>query len=162
MSKDLKVGVLGYLYSDGRTCMLKKRENGHYMDGHFVAPGGKREENESLEDALVREVREETGVTPTAFRLTGILHFPDSGDSPFGAEWLCFIYVFTEYEGEFFPDGPEGKVVQVGIEELGRLDMWPGDEIFTPHVFEDGVFSARFVYDGQELVEHSISQIYPS
>ena len=159
MSRELKIGVLGYFHRDGRTRMLKKREDGHYMDGHYVAPGGKREENESLEQALVREVREETGVTPTNYRLTGVLHFPDLGDSPFGAEWLCFVYVFSDYEGEFFSEGPEGEVVEVESSELAKLKMWPGDEIFTPHVFEAGVFSARFLYRGKQLVEHSLSQI---
>ncbi|GAB4163569.1 MAG: hypothetical protein Kow00107_10400 [Planctomycetota bacterium] len=147
----LKIGVLAYLNREGRTCMLMKRSPGHYMDGLCVAPGGKRLPNESLEEAAERETLEETGIRPLDLRLKGIIHFPDYGDSPFGAEWLCFVFTFTRYDGTPFSEGPEGKVVMPLISDLPNLPMWHGDRIFTPWVFEDGEFSASFTYRGKEL-----------
>lgn len=152
----LKIGVLSYLDKDGHTCMLLKDKPGHYMHGLFVAPGGKRKQNESLEAAAIRETFEETGICPRLVVPKGSLHFPDYGNSPFGAEWLCFVYSFSEYDGEPLKQGPEGEVHFPMISALEHLPMYKGDKLFTPFVFKSGYFSARFVYSGQELVEHEI------
>ncbi|SJZ42066.1 mutator mutT protein/haloacid dehalogenase superfamily, subfamily IA, variant 3 with third motif having DD or ED/haloacid dehalogenase superfamily, subfamily IA, variant 1 with third motif having Dx(3-4)D or Dx(3-4)E [Pilibacter termitis] len=46
------------LNEDNKLLVVKKREN----QTHFILPGGKREKNETLEEALKREIREEIGV----------------------------------------------------------------------------------------------------
>ena len=152
----LKIGVLSYYHKDGRTLLLLKDKPGHYMHGCYVAPGGKRLPNESLETAAIRETAEETGVVPTDPKLKGFLHFPDFGDSPFGCEWLCFVYVFEEFSGKLFERGPEGPVVFVNVSEIVSLPMYPGDKLFTPYVFSPGLFSAKLHYSGQTLVNHVI------
>jgi len=157
LSRGLEIGVLAYLQDGGRTCLIRKDKPGHYMHGFCVAPGGKRLPNESPEQAAARETEEETGLRPLDLRPKGMLHFPDYGDSPFGCEWLCFVYVFTRYEGEPLERGPEGEVFFPRIEELPDLPMYEGDHLFTPHVFRPGFFSARLVYRGTQLVLEEIS-----
>jgi ADP-ribose pyrophosphatase YjhB (NUDIX family) len=52
---------------DGRLLAIRRRDN-----GHWEPPGGVLELDETIEDGLVREVREETGLTVRPGRLTGV------------------------------------------------------------------------------------------
>jgi 8-oxo-dGTP diphosphatase len=62
------VSVAGVVVrEDGRILVIRRRDNGHYQ-----APGGVLELAERIEDGLVREVREETGLLVEPERLTGI------------------------------------------------------------------------------------------
>ena len=51
----------------GRVLVTQRREN-----GHWEAPGGVLELDESIQDGTVREVAEETGLTVALDRLTGV------------------------------------------------------------------------------------------
>ncbi len=62
------VSVAGVVVDDqGRTLAIRRRDNGKWEQ-----PGGVLELDESIEDGLVREVHEETGLTVTPIRLTGV------------------------------------------------------------------------------------------
>lgn len=52
---------------DGRVLVIKRDDN-----GHWEAPGGVLELDESFEAGVQREVLEETGLTVTVERLTGV------------------------------------------------------------------------------------------
>ena len=53
--------------NDGRVLAIRRRDN-----GHWEPPGGVLELEETIEDGLVREVREETGLTVKPERVTGV------------------------------------------------------------------------------------------
>jgi ADP-ribose pyrophosphatase YjhB (NUDIX family) len=52
---------------DGRLLVIRRRDN-----GHWEPPGGVLELDETIQDGLVREVREETGITVKPEHLTGV------------------------------------------------------------------------------------------
>lgn len=52
---------------DGKVLAIKRQDN-----GHWEPPGGVLEPGEQIMDALIREVREETGLTVGIERLTGV------------------------------------------------------------------------------------------
>ena len=58
--------VAAILWQDGRYLAVE-RPPGKPMAGYWEFPGGKLETGETPETALVRELREELGITPTAF-----------------------------------------------------------------------------------------------
>jgi 8-oxo-dGTP diphosphatase len=58
--------VAGIVWRDGEYLAVERPE-GARMAGWWEFPGGKIEPGETREDALVREFREELGVTPTKF-----------------------------------------------------------------------------------------------
>ncbi len=62
------VSVAGIVVNDtGQILVIRRRDN-----GHWEPPGGVLELDESFEDGVRREVREETGIPVVVERLTGV------------------------------------------------------------------------------------------
>ena len=57
-------------------------------------------------------------------------------------------------------DSPEGNLKWIPDPELTRLPLWDSDHIFFPWLEKPGVFSAKFDYDGEKMLGHSVS-FYP-
>ncbi len=64
-----QVGVKGILFRNGRLLLLRRRDDLLFFPGLWDLPGGGVEVGASLEDTLVREVREETGFKVRVGRL---------------------------------------------------------------------------------------------
>lgn len=69
---------------------------------YFVLPGGHIEKKESAEEALVREVKEETNLEVQSCRKLWTLKNPlDNSEQHF--------FLTTEFSGEIQPGGPESE-----------------------------------------------------
>ena len=68
---------------DGRLLAIRRRDN-----GHWEPPGGVLELDETIEDGLVREVHEETGLTVKPERLTGVYKNMERGIVALGVSVL--------------------------------------------------------------------------
>ena len=68
--------TLCYIEKDGKYLMLHrvKKENDANKD-KWIGIGGKFEDKESPEDCILREAKEETGLTLTDYRYRGIVTF---------------------------------------------------------------------------------------
>lgn len=140
------LSTLCYLERDGRYLMLHRtvKKNDVNKD-KWIGVGGHFEADESPEECLLREVREETGYTLTSWRFRGIVTFI-SGDG------------VTEYMHLFTADGfegtpvacDEGQLEWVDIEDVWGLNIWEGDKIFFRLIDEDApFFSLKLEYDGR-------------
>ena len=65
--KDKHLGVYGLIIKDGKILLIKKK-TGPY-DGKLDLPGGSIEFCEKVEDALKREIKEETGINIKDYKL---------------------------------------------------------------------------------------------
>ncbi len=123
----------------GRTLLLHriKKKNDLNHD-KWIGVGGKFEEGESPTDCLLREVREETGLTLTRYALRGIVTFVSS-------VWESEqMYLFTAdgFTGEPIAGDAcaEGELCWVDDRTLDALPTWEGDRIFLRLLREGAPF----------------------
>ena len=152
----MKLGTLCYIEKDNQYLMLHrtKKENDMHK-GLWVGLGGKFEPGESPEDCVIREVYEESGLTIKKPKLRGILTFP--GFSFNEEDWYVFLFVVTDFAGEIKPCD-EGELRWIDKDKMDDLPMHEGDYYFVRWIQEhDGVFSAKYNYDGYRLTDYEIT-----
>ncbi len=145
--------TLCYIQQDEHTLMLHrvKKENDIHQD-KWNGLGGKVESGESPEECLIREIKEESGLTLTSYRLAGLLTFPlfDGFN-----DWQVFLYQASEFTGDLI-DSPEGKLEWVATDKLLDLNLWEGDKYFIKWMLEKSFFSAKFTYQNKKLIDYSV------
>src|SRR5215831_9718169 len=91
----------GLLCCQGRLLLGKRAVRRTAYPGVWDLPGGHVEAGETAEQALVRELREELGVTPREWREWAVLRAPAMGDADAGARMLrLHVFLVTQWEGE--------------------------------------------------------------
>ena len=152
----MKLTTLCYIEKDDKYLMLHrtKKENDINKD-KWIGIGGHFAENESPEECLLREVREETGLTLTKFRFRGIITFVSD---IYETEYM-HLYTATEYTGEM-TECDEGILEWVARDRIEDLPIWEGDKVFLSILNANlNFFSLKLVYRGEELIE-SIAKKY--
>ena len=141
--------TLCYIRRPGAYLMLHRVKKDHDLNhGKWVGVGGKFEEGESPEDCLLREVREETGLTLTQYRFRGIVTFVSE---EWGSEYM-HLFTADGFTGEL-TDTTEGVLRWIPEEEMDALPQWEGDRIFFKLIRDDApFFSLKLGYHGDDLV----------
>ncbi len=141
-----ELSTLCYLERDDSYLMLHRvvKKNDVNRD-KWIGVGGHFEQDESPEECVLREVREETGYTLTDMRARGVVTFI-SGD---GVTEYMFLFTATSWEGTPVPCD-EGVLEWVPKADVPRLELWEGDRIFFRLLDEDApFFLLKLVYDGR-------------
>ncbi len=141
--------TLCYLENDrGEYLMLHrvKKEKDINKD-KWIGVGGGCEAGESPEECICREVREETGLTLTDYRLRGLLTFLIDGELE-----SSFLYTATGWTGEMRTDCDEGVLEWVSKDRVRDLPLWEGDKLFF-RLLEEGrpFFSLKLTYERDVL-----------
>lgn len=116
----------------------------------WIGVGGHLEAGESPEECLLREVKEETGLTLKDWSFRGLLSFATQS----GEEELICLYTSESFSGQLAEDCREGKLEWVSWDRLPQLRLWEGDKIFL-RMLQEGApfFSLKLRYDGDLLTE---------
>ena len=150
MENIVRVGVGIYIFNQEHQVLLGQRKSVHGF-GCWCSPGGHLEFGETTEQAAIREVKEETGLTLDAYRLRGVVTF-DSDAWP--TEYM-FLYTADEFHGTM-SECNEGTLEWVPKEEVYNLPIWEGDKIFFRLLEErESFFSLKLSYQGDTLT-HAI------
>ena len=141
-----------YIRQNGKTLMLyrNKKEN-DINEGKWIGFGGKFEPGESPEECLLREIKEEIGVTLTEYKMRGVVTFLtiDKPDDPM----YLFVYTASAFTGEIKKQCDEGMPEWVDDNKILGLDLWEGDKIFWEWILGGGpFFSLKLTYDGDRLI----------
>ncbi|MBQ6863866.1 MAG: 8-oxo-dGTP diphosphatase [Clostridia bacterium] len=125
---------------DGSKVLVQDRLNKNWKG--FTFPGGHVEKGESFTDAVIREVKEETGLTIFSPRLCGIKQWPASESE----RYIVLFYKTDQFEGNL-QSSAEGEVFWMELEdfrksELARdmddmLEVFLNDNINEFHYYQD-------------------------
>ena len=142
--------TLCYVIRGDQVLMLHrvKKKNDVNKD-KWIGIGGKFEAEESPDECLLRECREETGLRLTSWQCRGVVTFLQEGG---GGEYM-YLFTAEEFEGNLH-DCPEGDLQWVSREFLYRLPMWEGDRIFLDLLWRNAPFFLLTLrYRGEVLTQ---------
>lgn len=153
----MRLTTLCYVENNGRWLMMHRvKKDADENAGKWIGPGGHLLENETPEECVRREVREETGLELRDLKLRGIITFilPDWGNE------LTFLYTARTDRTEL-PECEEGILRWVPMDEVMGLPLWEGDRVFLPLLRSEGdCFSLKLNYaPGGELLDYHLETL---
>ena len=144
-----------YIEKDGKYLMLHRTKKKNDINKNkWIGIGGKFEDGESPEECVVREVKEETGLTLKSYKLRCIVTYVSTN-------WETeYMYVFTsnDFTGELI-ECDEGDLEWIDKKEVPNLETWEGDRIFVEKLQKDeSFFTVKFEYDGEKLLKYELKE----
>ena len=142
--------TLCYIEKDDKYLMLHrvKKVNDVNKD-KWIGVGGHFEKDESPEECLLREVKEETNLVLLSYRLRGIITFICDKCK---TEYM-FLYTATDFSGNMI-ECDEGELEWVDKKDIVSLPIWEGDKVFFRLLDErQSFFSLKLRYEEDRLVE---------
>lgn len=151
----MKMTTLCYIEQEGKYLMLHRVKKHHDINaGKWIGVGGHVENGETPEECLLREVKEETGLVLTAYRLRGLVTFLSDACEP---ELMC-VFTADAFDGEMI-ECDEGELAWVDKSEVLAFPTWEGDHVFLERLLsgDERFFSIKLRYEGDKLVEKKIT-----
>lgn len=119
---------------------VKKDWNGYTLPGGHIEPG------ESIVDAVIREMKEETGLTIKAPRLCGVKQFPlEDG------RYIVFLFETDQFEGTVV-DSDEGKMHWVRVSELSNVNLVHDFAELIEVMLNDNLTEFQYVVKNDEWI----------
>ena len=142
--------TLCYIVKDGKVLMLHrvKKKNDINHD-KWIGIGGKFEPEEAPEECILREAKEETGLTLTSWRCRGVVTFLQEG----GEGEYMYLFTADDFTGKLI-ECDEGDLQWVSLDFVDALPTWEGDQIFLDLLWQNAPFFLLTLrYQGDRLVE---------
>ena len=141
--------VLAYIDNGKEYLMLyrNKKEN-DYNKGKWIGVGGHIENSETPDMALIREIKEETGLNALSYKLVGEIEFIDNDYSE-----LMYLYIVDRYSGDII-ECNEGLLKWIPKNEILNLSLFDGDKLFLERLLNNDYnkFGLRLTYNNGKFV----------
>lgn len=118
--------------------VMQVRDPKRYSWSGYALPGGHIEAHEGLVESVIREVKEETGLTIKNPQLVGMKHWYTKEDE----RYLVFLYRASDFDGEIHST-EEGEIKWVARKDLSNLDL-AYDMLNLLRVFEEDDLNELF------------------
>ena len=151
----MKTTTLCYIENNDQYLMLHRIKKQNDMnEGKWIGVGGHVEDQETPEECLVREVKEETGFTLTSYKFRGLVTFINNECE---SELMC-VFTADGYTGELI-ECNEGELCWIDKNTVPELPAWEGDKVFLDLLLsgEERFFSIKLQYEDDKLVGKSIN-----
>ena len=112
----------------------------------YTLPGGHIEPGESIVDAVVREMKEETGLMIKSPRLCGVKQFPIEG-----GRYIVFLFETDQFEGKVV-DSDEGKMHWVKISELLNVNLVDDFDDLIEVMLSDSLTEFQYIVENDEWI----------
>lgn len=130
------------LLSRGDEILLQNRVKTDWRG--YCFPGGHVEPGESVVSSVIREMKEETGLTVHAPKLCGIKQFPIDG-----GRYLVFFFKASSFEGQLC-SSEEGKVEWIHRCDLPNVNTVT-DFMQMLRIFDDDSLTEfQYIVDGED------------
>ena len=128
---------------------MKKRGFG---EGRWNGAGGKVQENETIEEALVREANEEFGINVHAFEKVAELTFTFPHEPSFNQ--IVHVYLTDTWTGDP-QESEEMRPQWFKVTTIPYGDMWSDDIIWLPQILQGKRLRGSFTFaPGDQVLEH--------
>ena len=108
---------IAIVQNEHKKLLISRRQKGQHLAGKWEFPGGKVEQGEALEIAMLRELKEEVGLTATQYSLFDSLIFQYDE-----VHLSLHFYLVTAYQGQ--AASLEGQQIKwVTAAELSQYDF---------------------------------------
>ena len=147
----LRQATLCYLVKGDQVWLGWKKEG--FGRSQWNGAGGKPEPGETLEQACVREVQEEFGVTPKSLTRLATLDFFFPYAPP-EANWnqqVC-VFIVTDWDPPTPTESEEMFPEKFLIDQLPFDHMWPDDKYWLHLALSGQPFKAEFMFDQQNQI----------
>jgi 8-oxo-dGTP diphosphatase len=143
--KPVEHATLLFIRRNGKLLLIDKKRG--LGAGKINGPGGRVDPGETPRQAAIREVQEETRITPTGVKKAGELLFQfTNGHSIHG-------YVFTATHCRGKPqETDEARPFWVRVNEIPYQRMWADDRIWVPLMLKGKKFRGRFLFDDDQML----------
>ncbi len=140
-----------YLKKNNKVLMLKFSKKWGLV---YAPPGGKFECGESPLDCIMREFKEETGLTLINPKLQGLSYWKDD------REGIIFVYTANNFEGELVKESEEGTLEWIDLEDLPKTNQFEQNAKFTEYLFKNKLFEGKFLLDNTcKVINYEIREM---
>jgi 8-oxo-dGTP pyrophosphatase MutT (NUDIX family) len=144
----LRKVTLCILFDKDRVLLAMKKRG--FGVGKWNGAGGKLKDGETIEEAMLRETKEEINVLPVEYYEAAVIDFFFDGKEEFNQEMHAFLC--KKWEGE--PSESEEMLPKwFDINSIPFNEMWEDDRIWIPYVLEGRKIEANFKFDKSEKIK---------
>ena len=141
LTENVELTVL-CLIQKGEAYLLQDRVKKDWKG--YTLPGGHVEKGESIVDAVIREMKEETGLTVLHPKLCGIKQFPIEN-----GRYLVFLFRADDFTGELV-SSEEGEMHWVSCKELPDVNLVEDFEELLQLMLDEDKSEFQYVVEGEE------------
>ena len=140
-TENVELTVLCLIY-DGDKYLLQDRVGEDWKG--YTLPGGHIESGESIVDAVIREMKEETGLIIKNPKLCGVKQFPIKG-----GRYIVFLFRTDEYVGNII-SSKEGEMHWVKKEDLSKLNLVNNFSELLQVILDEKLTEFQYVVENDE------------
>lgn len=150
-----QITTLTVIHDDDRVLLAMKKRG--FGEGLWNGYGGKVQEGETVEEAMIRELEEESGLIATDHKKRAVIDFVFDGNAD---EIEMHVFEIIKYDGELI-ETEEMAPKWFSKNEIPFDQMWPDDKEWFPLFFEGKNFRGRAVFDAatNDMIETDFREV---